>query len=47
MYSERGISAKLQRLTTPIKCLTENRGELAVAVHLHVANLYAVGPFGS
>jgi hypothetical protein len=24
MYSERGISAKLRRLTTPVKCLTDN-----------------------
>jgi hypothetical protein len=47
MYSERGISAKLRRLTTPVKCLTHIRGELAIAAHLHVANLYAVGPFGS
>ena len=23
------------------------RGELAIAAHLHAANLYSVGPFGS
>jgi hypothetical protein len=30
-----------------IACLRLIRGELAIAAHLHVANLYAVGPFGS
>ena len=43
MNSEMGFLAELGRLTLPIWI----RGELAIAAHLHVANLYAVAPFGS
>ena len=47
MYSERGISAKLRRLTTLLNVSVKIRGELAIGAHLHATNLYSVGPFGS
>ena len=44
MYSERG---HLCEAPASDDALLTIRGELAIAAHLHVANLYAVGPFGS
>ena len=45
MNSEMGFSCGAR--ASDITYLRLIRGELAIAAHLHAANLYAVGPFGS
>ena len=42
---ERGFSCGTR--ASDIAYLGMIRGELAIAAHLHAANLYPVGPFGS
>jgi hypothetical protein len=44
MNSETGFSCGAR---VAIAYLGMIRGELAIAAHLHAANLYPVGPFGS
>ena len=45
MNSETGFSCGAR--VADIAYLGMIRGELAIAAHLHAANLYPVGPFGS
>ena len=45
MNSERGFSCGAR--ASDIAYLGMIRGELAIAAHLHAANLYSVGPCGS
>ena len=45
MNSERGFSCGAR--ASDIAYLGMIRGVLAIAAHLHAANLYPVGPFGS